>query len=931
SLWGFFYVLIIAIAVARLLGYPLGLLALATLSLIYARDDAPMASWAVLLVLLALLRWIPQGWFRRGLVLAWFGAVLVFATLAVDFSIGEIRAAFFPTTHPPYGADHDLEVASLEQTVTGHSRGDAKLAESPEPATEANAAAPAQESSAAATALEEAEVATRRGGGLSMGSGISLMKQRRYDAPSPVTDPDAVVQTGPGLPSWRWKTIEMKWSGPVQRDQRLYLYLLSPFWSSLLGCLRVLGIAALGFFLVRRANFGATPKQGAFSFKKGRSLPTTLALLIVLVLPSVVLILPSVAQAEPSSDVLKELKTRLVQAPDCGDCIEVESLEILVAQSTLATHATVHTGAVTAYRVPGPARSFVPEQVLVDGQASNAMLLGTDGYLHVRLAPGTHVVEAKGPVPGVEWVLTPGSNCHRVTVKSEGYTVDGLRDGRVEGSLHFTATEQPKSETEKSAAAPALQRQFPPWLEVTRSIEIGLVWKITTEFTRKSPLGQPLSLRYPLLPNEEVTETGAIVEQRHLVVSLGRDDETVSYRSVLQPSDDIMLLAATDKPWSEHWQLQCGAMWHCQFEGVSPYARTDANGYAPKFRPWPGETLKVSIAKPATAPGATRTIERVGASFTPGHRLLLGELEFVAKVSKAGTLGVQLEPGATLQKLLIDGRDEPMRSQGAKLEFSLQPGRHVVKVDWHEAKPQRFWFTTPRVVLDGAAVNAKLAVNLPSDRWLLFTYGPSWGPKVLLWSYVLMLIGAAWILVRIPKNPLHVWQWALLGIGLTQVPVAIALVVAAWFFLFAYRGACAIPSRNAKRFIQLALGLYTMVFLGCLCGAVYDGLVSNPDMLVAGSSNSDGLHLTWYVDRIDGTLPTPLVLSLPVVVFRLLNLLWALWLASSLVRWLRWAFEQFSRDGLWVQKPTAAPATVPLSASVTEPRADTPDAGSDPG
>jgi hypothetical protein len=192
----------------------------------------------------------------------------------------------------------------------------------------------------------------------------------------------------------------------------------------------------------------------------------------------------------------------------------------------------------------------------------------------------------------------------------------------------------------------------------------------------------------------------------------------------------------------------------------------------------------------------------------------------------------------------------------------------------------------------------------------------------LLWSYVLMLVGAAWILVRIPKNPLRVWQWALLGVGLTQVPVAVALVVAAWFFLMAYRGAFEIPWRAGKRFAQIGLGLYTLAFLGCLCAAVYDGLVSNPDMLVSGASRSDVLHLAWYVDRIEDALPTPLVLSLPVVVFRVLNLFWALWLASSLVGWLRWGFEQYSRGGLWVPKvavraPPAPPAPPEIDAGGT--------------
>jgi hypothetical protein len=544
----------------------------------------------------------------------------------------------------------------------------------------------------------------------------------------------------------------------------------------------------------------------------------------------------------------------------------------------------------------------VPESVLVDGKASNAMALAEDGFLHVRLTPGTHSVRTSGRVPGLEWVITPGSNSHRVIVNTTGYTVDGLRDGRVEGSLHFTATDQPKEKDGNSVDSAASQRQFPPWLEISRTLELGVVWTITTEVTRRSPVGQPVSLRYPLLPDEEITETGALVEQRQLVVSLGRDDETVSYRSVLKPGAEIALMAATDKPWTEHWQVRCATLWHCTFDGIAPYDKTDQLGYAPKFRPWPGEKLKVSVVKPAAAPGATRTIERVTARFTPGQRLLRGQLEFVAKVSKSGAMTVRLETGAVIQKLSIDEHDEPIRSHGALIEFSLQPGRHLVKLEWHEPSPLKVWFKTPTVILDGAAVNAKVVVQLPSDRWLLFTYGPSWGPKVLLWSYVLLLVAAAWVLVRIPKNPLRVWQWVLLALGLTQVPIALAIIVVAWFFLMAYRGAFDIVSRKGKKATQVVLALYTLVFLGCLCGAVYDGLVSNPDMHVSGADTSDALALSWFVDRIQSALPSPVVLSLPVVAFRVLNLFWALWLAASLVGWLRWGWEQYCNGGLWVPK-----------------------------
>jgi len=55
---------------------------------------------------------------------------------------------------------------------------------------------------------------------------------------------------------------------------------------------------------------------------------------------------------------------------------------------------------------------------------------------------------------------------------------------------------------------------------------------------------------------------------------------------------------------------------------------------------------------------------------------------------------------------------------------------------------------------------------------------------------------------------------------------------------------------------------------------------------------------------------TPRCLSVSLWWFRILMLAWALWLAASLIRWLRWAWTQFSTGGCFHQTPKN-PATPP--------------------
>ena len=76
-----------------------------------------------------------------------------------------------------------------------------------------------------------------------------------------------------------------------------------------------------------------------------------------------------------------------------------------------------------------------------------------------------------------------------------------------------------------------------------------------------------------------------------------------------------------------------------------------------------------------------------------------------------------------------------------------------------------------------------------------------------------------------------------------------------------------------------------------------------------------------------GALPQASVISAPLLVYRLAMLLWALWLAAALVRWMRWAWDCFMDGGAWkrpwpkhVPAPRVAPRTsVPPAESTPAP------------
>ena len=75
---------------------------------------------------------------------------------------------------------------------------------------------------------------------------------------------------------------------------------------------------------------------------------------------------------------------------------------------------------------------------------------------------------------------------------------------------------------------------------------------------------------------------------------------------------------------------------------------------------------------------------------------------------------------------------------------------------------------------------------------------------------------------------------------------------------------------------------------------------------MAGNGSSDTV-LRWYADRVSGDTPRAGVLSLPLWVYRVAMLLWALWLAAGLVRGVGPAWRAFTEGGLWRTVPRATP------------------------
>ncbi|MEZ5659944.1 MAG: hypothetical protein R3E83_15830 [Burkholderiaceae bacterium] len=139
----------------------------------------------------------------------------------------------------------------------------------------------------------------------------------------------------------------------------------------------------------------------------------------------------------------------------------------------------------------------------------------------------------------------------------------------------------------------------------------------------------------------------------------------------------------------------------------------------------------------------------------------------------------------------------------------------------------------------------------------------------------------------------------MLSIGLMQTSLFALVPIVLWLALLHGRATGAAGWRASLfNAAQVLIVMFTLVVAGVLYLAVQQSLLGWPDMQIEGNGSS-WRELNWYADRSGPVLPTATIVSLPLIVYRVLMLLWALWLAWAVLGWLRWAWAAFSAGGFW--------------------------------
>jgi hypothetical protein len=260
-----------------------------------------------------------------------------------------------------------------------------------------------------------------------------------------------------------------------------------------------------------------------------------------------------------------------------------------------------------------------------------------------------------------------------------------------------------------------------------------------------------------------------------------------------------------------------------------------------------------------------------------------------------------------------DGASIPVRKEGGKLIIPVHPGEQNVSIGWKRDVALGLRAATDAVRLPVESANIQSTITVPEDRWVLWASGPQRGPAVRFWGILICSLLAALALGRMARSPLSALEWMLLVIGLTQVPLPAALAVVGWLFFIAWRGSDSFQQQLGKfsyNALQILLIPLTAAALGILVTAVGEGLLGRPEMFIVGNDSSPtALH--WFQPRSEGPLPTCTCVSISIWWYRFFMLVWALWLAMALIRWLQLGWKNFGTGGYFRRKPKAPPQTPP--------------------
>lgn len=855
SIWSSFIVLLASIAAARLVNVMTGVLSAVTFLFIYQQSAAPVLIMLNLLLAFALRKHLNFTALRTVINIYWGLSASLALGAILFFAASQLRTVIYP----------QLEANNAHPVVEDFNQ-------------ELRSATKYEVMSPSISQADSLDTIT-----------VSGSRMRDKDVFTERYQTDALMQAGSGIPDWQWKSYTINWHSPVTSSQQFKLLVLSKNMN------RVFKSIGIALTLVWLYVLLGNALKGLLTQIKTRAVVTVLA--VMLFLPSYSP--PSLAQDFPEQTLLETLRNRMLAAPDCApQCANISHLNVTATGSELELQFTLHALSATAIALPRSEMWRAERLVLNNKTIAGLYKLGE--WIYVPLEAGISQLKVIGQLVGADEIQLEFKEQPKYisVTNSKDWQVIGLQD-HILGGNSLTLLNSQTKQTEESQPRSRYSQQA--LVNVTRKISFDQQWRITTTVTRIAPAQGSISMTVPILEGESVISSAVTIQNQNVDVTIAAGEQSTQWRSTLQRTPTLNLTASSQLPLIEHWVMVVSPAWHADMQGVPLVLEQQSadDYYAFHFYPHPGESLQLELQRPLAVEGHVLAFDQANLSIEQGTRTTTLQLNLNYRSTRGTEHTIELPADYQLKELKIDGKIVNLATQANLLKLPVYPGTHEVAISMRANAEQTLLFSAPTFNLNAPMSNITTQINVNSQRWVLWTSGPTLGPAVLYWGELLTFILLALMLSRLTFSPLSPISWIILGLGLSLNNWTILMMIVVWFGAITasqYRSkSLSVSQYNAT---QAGLYVWTTITILSLIAIVPLSLLSSPNMGITGNYSSD-FRLKWFADQSQGWLPDIMVISVPVWIYKALMLVWVIWLSFALINWIKWSWNKLGTQGYW--------------------------------
>jgi hypothetical protein len=613
----------------------------------------------------------------------------------------------------------------------------------------------------------------------------------------------------------------------------------------------------------------------------------------------------------PTDFSLEKLQNDYIESKKCNEnCGIYTGLKLKSADltsKTLVFEIPVAASQLTTVALPFAVDNFSWVNFSIDGKKTQSIMAVSNSIV-VAIPKGSHIIEVVAKLKSEQFRVALGGNPkyfeNNTSIKADITQSGGMFFLEIENKKNTQLEVKSIDEKELEISKDIFDK---PLYTIQREIFLSDKWKVRTTVSNFiAGNNKVTNISVPLLKDEKPLNSDLeIVDGK---VNLSLSGNQVTWESNLAPIDK-MVLQNTDTKNLETWIIYNENSWLYNYEGLNPISANSNEKYKSinTWVMWPEEKVNLSFNLPKVAEGQASNVTNFKLTTNWENDPVEHLANFTINTSVGGRYVVKFEDKETEAiKLKIGGNIVETKIKDGILALDLLAGENNISLEFKSGKTS-IMYKVPVLKFESPVTNAEFKLNA-SKRWVMFTGGGDIRPAVLVWGILIAFAIFAWFLNRHTKTPLKFVSWLLLLFGLSQTFWMTSFFIIVWIVAFSLKEGYIkkLKDENALTFskfnqVQTGLGILALVGLITLISVVAKGLMSNPEVFTIGFGTF-GAHLSWYTQSWNGVDNNPWILSLPMSAYRVFMLGWGIWLAFSLMTWLKWMWQEYSRDGYW-KKP----------------------------